>query len=701
MRYYVYKDSDILGPFAPEELESGGFSSDALVCAESAAGGRDGDWLNAGDVGELSRLRSGTVTALLDDEPVTGVETGLLERLELDSVGISVESGQGPGWLADLLDDAEFRQRWADVLPKPSDDTELLGARFKISELTSQIEALQSKLAELEKLAPPRPDAAAKGAAAPEAAPAAQEPAESAAEAPAPEAAKLAAPSAPEAQGVKLAFTKPPAAAPAPKPSGPQTEFQQKGSKFTFSGTAKAPAPAAGKSFRFVVGKPFRVVDGQPAPEPAPPAPAPAPIPTPAASLPPAQSFSPAFGSPPTPAPTLSPAPVFGSPPTPSPFGSPPTQSPFGAPPTQGAVPMFGAPTNPPMTAMFGAPTAGPSSAPTGAAGFPSFGASTPSLEPPPVPTIGGGAPVTGIFSGPTGPVPSALTPSRSNQGVVTQGRDAQEVIARLAKPSGPVTETKPKPQRKSNAVIIGGVLGLLSLSGLLFFFLKGRSGLKSMVLMGADQKPIGAMPEAEPQGLPVAKPAPAPAPTPAPAPSPAPVQTPAPQPAPPAQDLVPDAGQAAIALVKSYPLSGDRATVGEWLSFAYTANPEAGNEEVWNAGGGVSANVFTVEYRVKPGPRSAIKEPILYLFEADTARKTVQGKNDAARKMLAGGDIPKAKKPKSTAVYRKKGPIGRKPALPPVPKTVPLLPLPSDSELLPPAEDDSGFKHDTVEPGL
>lgn len=648
MRYFVYKDSQIRGPFAPEELGSGGLTPEALVCAETVSGRHGGDWLTAGEVAELSAFRSsmGASTAVLE-EPEISYEVGGLEKLELESLGVPSETEGGEGWLLDIFEDAEFRQRWGDLLPKPSRDPgDLFGAKSKITELTSQIESLQARIKELET---GRPGKGAAGQADP-------------------------------LKGLR----RPTTSSFAPPPSGAQAEFQSQGTKFTFSGKPKAAPQSGAKPIRFAPSQSFRVIEKEPHPaqaaqdmQTAPPAVSGFPQ---AGSAPPLAAPPNDFSPPPLPSapePSPFPAPQFNAPPTPAPTLAPPpvTLTPSAA---------------PPMTMMFGTPAAAPTPAPA----FPAFEA--PKLQAPPMPDLsasGGQGLATAVFSGPSVPAPGALTPSRANAGAITSaGPEAgtEDVIARLAKPTAaPVTGVKPQPRRFPTMAVVG-VVGVIALVGLVFVFLRNSRGLKSMVAMGTDQKPIGAIPDEEPKAPPVIlKPAPQPVPVPtAPAPAaPAPVA---------GKDMIPDPGEAAITLVKNYPLAGDRNSVGQWLTFEFTANPADGNKELWNAGA-VDATTFAVEYHVQPGPKSALKEAVAYLFEADVSRKTVKGSNQAARQLLAGGDFSKPKKVKKPAVRRRVRAVEP----PPEPKTVPLLPLPSDSELLPPAADDSSFKTDTVQPGL
>jgi len=157
----------------------------------------------------------------------------------------------------------------------------------------------------------------------------------------------------------------------------------------------------------------------------------------------------------------------------------------------------------------------------------------------------------------------------------------------------------------------------------------------------------------------------------------------------------------AAVDMVKAFPLDGERGTVAQWLQFSYSASPDAGKES-WSASE-TAEKTYLVEYRFTPSARG---EEVHYLFEVDMDRGFVIGKNIDAKSVLAGGPRaavekakPKAKPRKpaaraKTAVKRS----AKRPAAETAPKDVPLLPLPSEGELRPPAEDDGAFNSDTVD---
>ncbi|MBI3549557.1 MAG: hypothetical protein HY078_11005 [Elusimicrobia bacterium] len=57
MRYFIYRDSEILGPYSADEADQWrGVGADALVCPEGADGGREDDWIGLANVPELSGI---------------------------------------------------------------------------------------------------------------------------------------------------------------------------------------------------------------------------------------------------------------------------------------------------------------------------------------------------------------------------------------------------------------------------------------------------------------------------------------------------------------------------------------------------------------------------------------------------------------------------------------------------------------------
>jgi hypothetical protein len=279
-----------------------------------------------------------------------------------------------------------------------------------------------------------------------------------------------------------------------------------------------------------------------------------------------------------------------------------------------------------------------------------------PSTEAPPATLVG------------RSPAPAEATPP---------GPATKEVLARLAKPAAkpePAAVPASKP-RSQKAFFIVAIVGIIAFGVIGWLFVRNPAEVQQAVDMTPDAPPPAEEAPAV-QPVPIAE-------------VQAPVQRqPTPQPEAP---VMQDQGPAAIELVKGYPLDGDRGTIGQWLAYSFMSAP--GGQDKWDAGA-VEESTYLVQYTVLPKGRDAIT----YLFEADVARGTVMGKNPASRELLAGSSRPT---PKKAVVKKRSRPKRSAPAPKVETRLLPQLPLPSDTELLPPSEDDGAFRSDAVEPGL
>lgn len=700
MKYWVYKESRILGPFDKEAVSGlPGLDSGTLVCAGDPAGGA---WTPAGELAELGGIASGG-PGPVDDFPSSA---GLLDQLQIESSGLLGDDEFSASFAEEMFQDAGFKRGFADILaPRAAgDEAEARGAREKISELTARLEAMYRHVSELEaghtdlarRLAAKDLELRARGiesAAAPASSPApaaepvktflspapppiaggpppvAAVPAEAAAPAPAewPEAPAAGADSFPSFGGAAFA---PPAAEPPPLPDMPSFAAPAPAASVELPSApdfepAPAPAPASARRVPFPKPKFFKIVptvksfkvlgageaasapSSNPVPEfkidsvaeaPLEAPPAPAEIPPPPAVLPP----PPAAIAPIVPP---EPAPVVVPPPIPVMAAAPPPT------PAPAEVPNpFALPEQPPPVP-------------------------TPISEPPntlsrtqPVPDLLGG---DAAGSGDMGSSAPPATMARLG-GVETAAPD-DAASSRFAKPEpAPPTGEVKKPARSNKAFLIaGGVLVTLLVVLGVVFMRQPKDDLRQMTMLDDGSAPIGVTVDE-------------PAPVPQQAVEPAP---PAPPPGPPAEHV------AAIEAVKDFPLDGDRGSVGRWLQYSYTASPGAGVEE-WNAST-TGENTVLVEYRLVPG--SSLGKGALYLFEID-GNGIVMGKNIEARQMLAGSPPPEPPKAKKKPVKRRRAPARR---VIEEPKEVPLLPLPDSGELRPPAEDDGTFGSDTIDSGI
>ena len=307
----------------------------------------------------------------------------------------------------------------------------------------------------------------------------------------------------------------------------------------------------------------------------------------------------------------------------------------------------------------------------------------------------------------PTAPLPMTMAFSRSGAAIAPAAfPSTQEVLAKLSKPEPPKSEPpKAVKVRSKTPLIIIGAASAVVIAAAWFFLFRNAKDLKTAVRMDSGRPPVGSeMPEESAAGAKPRAAAAAPAPQAAqPAQLAQPVQpakggatAPAPAAQPPAADIR-DERPAAITLVKEFPLDGERGSIAKWLQYSFAATPGTQNDEKWDAGA-YEENTYAVKYMVQP----AGKEPITYLFEADLANQMVKGMNAAAKDLLAGRSPAKAKAKAKARKAKKRAP--RRRASPAPAKPAAVLPLPSDAELAPPAQpaqDDSAFRSDTVQPNF
>lgn len=621
MRYWIYKDSQIIGPYAREELSGlEGLCPDTLVCREDAAQ-REDSWAALETVGELADLCLALTTA-------SAASSSAAPRVE----GLWAEAlGGASYWDRFLLSSKEKNSGRAG---KPDARVRELTAQIegllqRIGELENQQDQLLAQLGEKRRKESEREFENQQGELLRQLAE--KQRAQAQVEG-------LVAPIAP-------AMPAPPAAVPEPVPAPeplPEPEIKVLPKTIAPKSWPKAAAePAAQTPPAVKVAAPKKFARVEPAPAAPPPPAKPA--------EPEVEIVSEGTLSMPVPA-------------EPEPAAAPKQEDI----PAEAAIPVFSQeppPMPPPM---------------------PSFeDAMSPAEEPP---AVSAPPPMTMNFSPP--PLPAAPPAAAPDPSPADLSVDTDEVISRLAKHSGSTQPTAPKPKRpQSKAFVLIIAVSFLGLLGAGFLFFRNTKEIKMMFNMGAGQGAIGTEVDEAFEGEP-AKPRPAQPPDPALDPS-------APRPeaaaAAPKAEAVADPIPLAIELVKNYPLDGERASVGQWLQYSFAANPGNGSKETWDAGA-VDATTYLVRYTVVPGGNgSAAGEPIAYLFEADLARKTVLGKNPSARQLLGGAPPakPKAKKPARPAKRRAAAPRRK--------TEVPLLPLPTEAELLPPAEDDAPFAADTI----
>jgi hypothetical protein len=648
---------------------------------------------------------------------------GLLDQLQIDAAGL-IADDEFPNAAEDLFQDADMKKTFGDLLaPRPTvDEAELRRAKDRVSELTVQLELLYKRVAELEsgqtnlvhRLAekemllrrqpppPPPPSVEAflrQVAQPPVAAPAPEVPPFEASAAP-----PLFAAEAPASQALAPVW---PGAEAEPLPPAPATEeapkkplFERKAFKPASGPPAAEPSGAeaappvpapeakpkeslfARKTFKVAqTVKSFRVVGPNEI----------APL-VPETGFAPTSSFvpEPVVPEPPPPAPV--PVPQHVPPPAPEPLAIPAAAS----------IPAAAAPIS--LQAAQTPPPAFPAAAPplaTEAAAAQAGGPPTPMPAPPVTLSFGGmpqpaaPSPAMPSFSGPSGDAagaPPATAIFAGGAEAAAPPPSTQEVLARLAKPasSSPATAARPPRSNKKFLFAVGGLVVVMGLIG--FFMLRHPKDLKQMTELDDGRSRVGTEAVEDASRPPMVKPKPFTPPA-----APAPAEAP--------QAASQAKLDAAVAMVKDFPLDGERGTVGRWLQYSYTATQDAGKES-WSASE-TADKTYLVEYRFTPSGANAVDKH--YLFEADTDRGFVIGKNLDAKNVLSGvlrGDDAKTKpaaKAKSRKPSRAKPAkrAARRPVEDAQPKEVPLLPLPNEGELRPPAEDDGAFRSDTVNSGM
>jgi hypothetical protein len=152
VKYWVYKDSRILGPFDRDAFAGlPGVDNATLVSVGEAAGGGDADWRPVSEIPDLAGLGLERASwAVLGEGDVPAVQ-GALDRLQIDAAGL-VGDDDFPAGAEELFQDAAMKQTFGDLLSsrRADEEAELRRARDRASQLASQVEELHKRLNELE-----------------------------------------------------------------------------------------------------------------------------------------------------------------------------------------------------------------------------------------------------------------------------------------------------------------------------------------------------------------------------------------------------------------------------------------------------------------------------------------------------------------------------------------------------------------------
>ncbi len=583
LRFWIFKDAEIAGPYSREDLAAQGLLPESLVCPEGAAGIRDEDWRSASEIAELSGLISSSV-AVAPPEPS-------VPEFPSDAFAAPLPLPEGA---PRPFEDPELRKQWRELLDSASrNQADLDVARERCERLEKELRSLQAAVEGYERRQNEMLEHLSKKDKQLE-------------------------------EALRLL-----------------EEARRNVAEPSLAGEARAPEPAVMEPAERENLAPPRLEDPAPVIEEEAPA-----VPRAPESAPEPPATEQGFELPPVI--RLKPA------------RREPTISDFTPPEPAPRVPI-GSVETPPPQAVPEEPTPLPGVFPA----QPEI-----SVEPPAAPEPAEEPQIRvrleeDVHDAPLPQGPVELAGPLTAVSSVAQA--AVEPGEPTPPPAAPATAPTPAPKSparfrsRSFVFTVSAAFIVLILAGALFFKDPKSSGvLFNMGKKYRPPEPDAMMGLDSPATAESAAPPPAPVSPPAPAPTPAPAPETAPAPAP-SRDYIADSSLKAIEFVKKYELGGERRSVAEWLQYSFLTSE---NEEEWSAGA-LEADVYLVSYRVFKGGKSNGSAPISYIFEADLAKKTLRGHNQAARELLAG-PAPKKK-------ARKRRPDDGK---------VPLLPLPD----LPPA---------------
>jgi hypothetical protein len=151
MRYWVYQDARVQGPFSKEDLASvQGLDQDSLVCqADSSGGAKEGDWTAMSDLSELADLYA--VESGVSLAPATDVPNEIFSQFRKESEGVLDRIGYPEAWVSGVFEDPTMFDVHAglggafgsDVAPNPESG--------RTAELESRLCELQDQIQEYEK----------------------------------------------------------------------------------------------------------------------------------------------------------------------------------------------------------------------------------------------------------------------------------------------------------------------------------------------------------------------------------------------------------------------------------------------------------------------------------------------------------------------------------------------------------------------
>lgn len=150
MKYWIFQNNQVLGPYEPEALgEHAAFSAESLVCPEGRRGTSMGDWQRAGMVPDLSVALVKAAQAQSVRAPVATLP-GLAPEPTLKDLAVLGGLREKMGVLEDVV------KRLQDELAAKNGELaalreEVVGKERRSSEALRETDALKGKIAELER----------------------------------------------------------------------------------------------------------------------------------------------------------------------------------------------------------------------------------------------------------------------------------------------------------------------------------------------------------------------------------------------------------------------------------------------------------------------------------------------------------------------------------------------------------------------
>jgi hypothetical protein len=139
MKYWIYKDCQILGPLAKEDLSLAGLRPETLICADDSTGTADGDWRCASEVEGLTAVCPAE-SAVAVDAPF---DSESHHRVRFDT--LAMPAGDKGDWLAAIAAPAAPGRPLFEESKSPAPD--FSAGQAQIRELEVRIRELQSRLA--------------------------------------------------------------------------------------------------------------------------------------------------------------------------------------------------------------------------------------------------------------------------------------------------------------------------------------------------------------------------------------------------------------------------------------------------------------------------------------------------------------------------------------------------------------------------